>query len=319
MKLSIVTSLYRSAPYLPEFYRRAKTAALGLTRDYEIVLVDDGSPDDACAVAEALRAADDRVTVVQLSRNFGQHRAMMTGLAHATGDLVFLLDCDLEELPEWVTDFHADMQATGADVVYGVQERRKGGWWERVSGGLFYRALGGLASIPIPPNQVNCRLMTREYVAALVAHREREVFFAGLFATTGFRQVPRAVRKLSRGESGYTFRKRLAMAVNSVTSFSTTPLRYIFYTGVLVLLVSVLATGAAVANWLTGSVLAGWTSLIASVWFLGGLILFAQGVTAVYLGKVLSEVKQRPYTVIRRVLAGRAADTDRVGSERRAA
>jgi len=314
MKVSIVTSLYRSAPYLPEFYRRAKAAALAVAADYEFVLVDDGSPDESFAAAAALRAADDRVTVVQLSRNFGQHKAMMTGLAHAAGELVFLLDCDLEELPEWLTEFHAQLVAENADVVYGVQERRKGGAWERASGGLFYRLLGRLSNVAIPPNQTTCRLMTREYVAALVAHREREVFMAGLWAATGFRQVPRPVRKLSKGSSGYTFRKRLTIAVDSVTSFSTTPLRYIFFAGVAVLAVSVFAAAAAVANWVSGSVQAGWTSLIASVWFLGGLILFAQGVTAIYLGKVLSEVKQRPYTVVRRALAG-----PRAAAERRAA
>ena len=311
MKLSIVTSLYRSAESVPEFYRRARAAALALTPDYEFVLVDDGSPDASFAAAAALREADDRVTVVQLSRNFGQHKAMMTGLSHAAGDLVFLLDCDLEEAPEWVIDFHADMRASGADVVYGVQEARKGGLWERTSGGLFYRVLGRLSNVPVPPNQTTSRLMTRDYVSALVAHREREVFMAGLWAATGFRQVPRAVRKLSRGASGYTLRKKLAMAVDSLTSFSTAPLRGIFGVGVLILLVSACVAAAAVGYSLFGAVLPGWTSVVVSIWFLGGLILFAQGVTAIYLGKVLSEVKQRPYTVVRNVLTGRAAESGR--------
>ena len=311
MKLSIVTSLYRSAEFLPEFYRRARAAALALTPDYEFVLVDDGSPDASFAVAAALREADDRVTVVQLSRNFGQHKAMMTGLSHATGDLVLLLDCDLEEEPEWVLDFYADMRESGADVVYGVQEARKGGLWERVSGGLFYRVLGRLSNVLVPPNQTTCRLMTRDYVAALVAHREREVFMAGLWAATGFRQVPRTVRKLSRGDSGYTLRKKLAMAVDSLTSFSTAPLRGIFGVGVVILLLSVCVAAVAVGYSLFGAVLPGWTSVVVSIWFLGGLILFAQGVTAIYLGKVLSEVKQRPYTVVRSVLAGRAAESGR--------
>ena len=153
MKLSIVTSLYHSAPFLPEFYRRARAAAQTLTTDYEFILVDDGSPDDSFAEAVRLRNADDRVTVLQLARNFGQHKAMMTGLAHATGDLVFLLDCDLEEAPEWLVDFRTEMTATGADVVFGVQEKRKGGWWERISGGLFYWAFGRLTNFPITPNQ----------------------------------------------------------------------------------------------------------------------------------------------------------------------
>ena len=311
MKLSIVTSLYGSAPYLPEFYRRARAAARTLSADYEFILVDDGSPDDSFSEAVRLRDADDRVTVLQLARNFGQHKAMMTGLAHATGDLVFLLDCDLEEAPEWLVEFRTEMAATAADVVFGVQEKRKGGWWERISGGLFYWAFGRLTNFPITPNQCTCRLMTRDYVQALVSHREREVFMAGLWAVTGFRQVPRPVNKLSKGETGYTLRKKLAMAVDSVTAFSTTPLRYVFYTGIVVLAVSLLAAAAAVLNWATGSVLSGWTPLVVSIWFLGGLILFSQGVVAVYLGKVLSEVKQRPYTVVRQVLSGPSDATAR--------
>src|SRR5207247_3860558 len=134
--------------------------------------------------------SDPRMRIIDLSRNFGQHRAIMTGLAHASGRLVFVLDSDLEEPPELLADLHHEMVASGADVVYGVQPRRKGGWFERWSGAFFYKLFNWVAAENIPENVMCARLMTRRYVDALLAHREREVFLQGLWAITGFQQRP---------------------------------------------------------------------------------------------------------------------------------
>src|ERR1051325_4406526 len=180
MRLSIVTTLYRSAPYIGEFCRRAGEAAARITDDYEIVLVNDGSPDDSLAVAVAAYERDPHIRVIDLSRNFGHHRAMMTGLAHARGDRVFLLDADLEQQPELLPQFAAEMERSGADVVYGVQSKRTGGLGERVIGSLYYKLFNFLSSTEIPANIVTMRLMTRRYVAALVRHREREILIGGL-------------------------------------------------------------------------------------------------------------------------------------------
>jgi hypothetical protein len=153
MDLSIVTTLYYSSPYLEEFYARTCAAAEQITDDYEIILVNDGSPDDSLDVALSLFERDDRVKVVDLSRNFGHHKAVMTGLAHARGDLVFKIDCDLEEEPELLGEFYAEMiKDPSVDVVYGVQQRRKGGPFERLSGSLFYRLFNLLSDHPVPSN-----------------------------------------------------------------------------------------------------------------------------------------------------------------------
>ena len=120
MDLSVVTTLYRSQPYVEEFYRRICAAAAAITPDFELILVNDGSPDASLEVAVALFQLDERVRVIDLSRNFGHHRAIMTGLAHARGDLVFLIDCDLEEEPELLSRFHARLVETRADVIYGT-------------------------------------------------------------------------------------------------------------------------------------------------------------------------------------------------------
>jgi putative glycosyltransferase len=301
-RLSVVTTLYRSGAHLPAFHERMARAAAALTADFELVLVNDGSPDDTLDVAVGLHRTDARVRVVDLSRNFGHHKAMMTGLAHARGARVFLLDCDLEEEPEWLERFAAEMERSGADVVYGVQAQRKGGAFERWSGELFFRTFNAFASQPIPPNLTTMRLMTRRYVESLLLHREREMVIAGLWAMTGYRQVPLAVEKRSRGRSTYDLRRKVLHFVNAVTSFSDRPLVFIFWMGLAISAASsVAALYLVIRRLFFGVFLGGWPSLIVSVWLMGGLTLFALGVIGIYLSKIFLETKQRPYTIVRDV------------------
>jgi len=300
MRLSIVTTMYRSAPYLAEFHRRAVAAAAAVYDDFEVVLVDDGSPDESRDIALALSAADPRVRLIELSRNFGHHKAIMTGLTRARGELVFLIDCDLEEEPELLPQFHREMQATKADVVYGVQARRKGSAFERVTGGWFYRVFNLISNCAVPQNLITARLMTREYVHNLIRHREREVFLAGLFTITGFAQVGVTCHKHSRGSSSYSLPRKVALLVNAVTSFSNMPLLLIFHIGWVILALTSLAGVSLLLRWLFGGELSlGWPSMIVSMWFLGGLGIFCQGILAIYMSKVFSEVKRRPYTIVR--------------------
>ena len=154
MRLSVVATLYRSSRTLDAFYARVSSAAAALTGEYELVLVNDGSPDDSLDVALQLLSRDARVRVVDLARNFGHHKAMMTGLAHARGELVFLIDSDLEEEPELLGAFHDTLRASDADVVYGVQATRRGGLFERVSGWVFFKLFNVLSDVPIPVNVV---------------------------------------------------------------------------------------------------------------------------------------------------------------------
>jgi len=302
MRLSVVSTLYQSAPYLREFHARVSAAALKLTDDFEIVLVNDGSPDQSLDLAMELARSDPRVHIVDLSMNFGHHKAMMTGLGKTSGALVFLLDCDLEEPPEILDAFERERLRTGADVVYGVQSRRKGSLFERVTGWLYYKIYNRLSPEPIPENVITARLMTRRYVDSLVAHGEREVHIAGLWVTTGFQQVPLAVAKASRGASTYHISRRIGILVTAVTSFSNTPLMWIFYSGLVILTTSGAAAAYVIARVLfRGALLAGWASLIVSIWLLGGLTLFCIGLIGIYLSRIFSEVKKRPYTIVRAV------------------
>jgi putative glycosyltransferase len=298
--LSIVTSLYKSAPFLRDFHARMSRAAARLTSDYEIVLVNDGSPDESLRIGRELCAADLHVRLIDLSRNFGHHKALMTGLMKSRGELVFLIDCDLEEDPEWLERFYVHLLETGADVVYGVQATRKGRWVERAAGALAFRVLNLLLSHPIPVNVLTARLMRRRYVEALVQHRDQEICLAGLWAITGFDQRPLVVTKSSRASTSYSLRRRISVFVNAVTSFSNRPLLYIFQLGFAVMLLSIVAGAVLLYKSLSGGVgVPGWASIMVSIWFLGGLTIFCIGVLGVYLAKVFSETKARPYTIVR--------------------
>jgi putative glycosyltransferase len=300
MQLSIVTTLYRSAPYLAEFHRRVSEAARRLTANYEIIFINDGSPDDSQHVAEALCDADPRCRVVELSRNFGHHKAMMTGLAHARGERVFLIDCDLEEPPEVLADMARIQEEQDADVVYGVQQQRAGSWFRKATGWLHYTLLDWLSEHPIPRNVCTVRLMRREYVAALLQCGERDMVISGLWQYVGFRQVPHTIQRVQKEQSNYTLLKKIRLVVSTMTAFSTAPLKLIFYIGTFIL-------GSA-GLWIAYLILIrlflgkppdGYTSLMVSIWFLGGLILFSIGIVAIYLSTVIQETKRRPYTLVR--------------------
>lgn len=302
MELSIVATLYRSAGHMEEFCARASRAAEQVTPSYEIILVNDGSPDNSLDVALALQRAHPHIKVVDLSRNFGHHAAMMTGLAQTTGNLVFLIDSDLQEDPELLGNFHDVLHRQHADVVYGVQDNRQGHWFERVSGNLFYKMFNVLSSDPIPANLMTVRLMTRRYIDALLQHREVELIISGLWARTGFRQVGVPVQKKPKKGTTYNLLRKITLMVNAVTSFSDKPLVAIFYIGTIICLVATLSAGILIARRLVfGMIASGWLSMIVSLWLASGLVLFAQGVLGIYLAKIYLEVKRRPIAIIRHV------------------
>jgi len=303
MKLSVVSSLYNSAPYLREFFTRVSAAAKKITSDYEIILVDDGSPDDSLETATAIAYGDPKVTVVELSRNFGHPKALMTGLSYATGDFVFLIDCDLEESPEWLETFWQTLhEYPQPDVVYGVQEKRKGGVIKKISEVIYYILFNLFSDVKVPANFTTCRLMRKNYVEALLKFSEREVVIAGLFSAAGFKQKAVSINKPGKGKSTHTFSLKLVMLIDSIASFSNRPLVWIFYVGSGI-------TGLAGCYVLTivvkkifyGISIIGWTSIIASVWLIGGMVLLSIGVVGLYLSKIFSETKNRPFTIIRKV------------------
>ena len=302
MKLSIVTTLYRSAETIDEFYRRAMSAAEAQADDIELIMVNDGSPDASLELALALHRNDARVVVVDLARNFGHHKAMMTGLSYASGDLVFLIDSDLEEAPELVAKMRQRFNQGDCDVVYGVQQTRRGGLLERVSGALFFSLVNMLSDHRLPRNLVTARLMTRDYVRALVRHRDRAFHISQLWQSSGFRQVALAIEKLSCSPTNYSLSRRIDMAVQYITTTSTKLLYIILYAGLATFGLSAAVILYYLGRYVTTGIgVDGFTSLIVSIWFLGGLTTLILGVFGIYIANILSETKRRPYTVVAHV------------------
>jgi putative glycosyltransferase len=301
MQLSIVSTLYRSEPYVEAFVEQCAQAAARVATKFEIILVNDCSPDGALQRALALQPKYENLRIVDLSANFGHHRALMTGLCFARGTRIFLLDSDLEEDPGWLAAFWKEMDASGADVVYGVQRKRKGDFFERFFGAAFYWIVNLLSHTSIQTNSVTARLMTARYVAGLTGFQEREFAIGDLWVRTGFHQVPALIDKAHRGESSYRLRTRTRNALMAIVSTSTVPLTFIFFLGTLISLISGTAIAALLVRYLFVRTLQGWTSLILSVWFFGGMTLAAIGTIGIYIARIFHETKRRPYVVIRAV------------------
>jgi len=299
MRLSIVTTLYKSAPYVAEFYRRASEAARRVTDDYEIVMVDDGSPDNSLDIACRIAAGDSRVRVVELSRNFGHHKAMMTGLDHARGELCFLIDSDLEEDPAVLVDFNERLRSD-VDVVYGYQKQRTGSLPQRISGRIVYRLFDLLLPYKIPLNAMTVRLMRRRYVNALCLHREQQTVIGGLWVISGFRQIGVPLIKQTRIGPTYSTWRRWITLIDSITSFSEVPLVAIFYLGIFISALSgLVGLELMVQRFVFQRALEGWVSVMLSVWFLGGIMIFCIGIIGIYVSKIFIETKGRPYTIVR--------------------
>ncbi|TYL91747.1 glycosyltransferase family 2 protein [Bradyrhizobium rifense] len=302
MKLSIVTTLYRSAASIEEFHNRAMKAAQALTDDIELIIVNDGSPDNSLELALEIQRSDPRVVIVDLSRNFGHHKAMMTGLAQASGDLVFLIDSDLEEQPEDLATLYQRFSQGDCDVVYGILTTRRGNLFARLPGATFFSLLDLLSDHPVPRNVFTARLMTRDYVKALVRHRDREFSISHLWEVTGFRQQSVALKKLSLSPTSYTFRRRVEMAIRDITTTSSKLLYLIFYVGLSIFGLSIAVIIFFLGRYFTRGVgVDGFTSEIVSIWFLGGLIILVLGIFGIYIANILAETKRRPYTIIRRI------------------
>ncbi|HET8646715.1 MAG TPA: glycosyltransferase family 2 protein [Vicinamibacteria bacterium] len=310
--LSVVTTLYRSEPYIREFYGRMVASALQVSPSFEIVFVDDGSPDQAASIARELVARDPRVKLVELSRNFGHHRAALAGLQHARGRRVFIIDVDLEEQPEWLPEFAAEFDRTGADVVYGQSVLRRGSLFRRWSGAAFWKLFNLMSETKVPPNPCTVRLLGRRYLEALFTLPDRALFLAGSYAWAGFRQVARPVEKRVRPtRSNYSLARLLDLFVEAVTSFTSYPLKLILLVGVAIAGAAVLAGLGLIVRKLLypETITMGWPSIMVSIWFLGGTMIAFLGVIGMYIAKVFVETKGRPVYLVREVhVSGAAPD-----------
>lgn len=316
IELSIVATMYKSAPYLRDFCERVSSAAeTVVSGQYEIILLNDGCPDGSLEQAVGLQDRFPMLRVVDLSRNFGHHKAMMTALSFVRGQKIFLIDCDLEEPPDSLIYLSQIMaENPDADVVFGVQRKiRNAPFLNRITGTLYYSFFNLLSTHRIERDQLTARLMTRRYVEALLLHKEHYFNIEGLWHIAGFKQVPVTIEKSNfKGVSSYTLKKKIVYLFSAITAFSSLPLIYIAILGFVMTIASALfGVFLLVQFFFFELVIEGWTSLMLSLWFLSSLIIFALGVISTYLAVIFNEIKARPYSIVKDVYDSREGMTDR--------
>jgi glycosyltransferase involved in cell wall biosynthesis len=302
--LSVVVPVKNEEDGILPFVQRVGAILDGIAQDsgWEILFVDDGSTDATLAAIVAANQRDPRVRALSLSRNFGKEAALSAGLDHARGDAVIPMDVDMQDPPEVLPEMVASWRE-GHEMVFGLRRcRSSDGWAKRVTAGLYYRAHNAVSSDKIPENAGDFRLMDRKVVDVIRAMPERNRFMKGLFAWAGFKQAAVEYDRAERetGKTKFNYWKLWTLALDGITSASTVPLRIWSYVGALVALLAIgFASVLAVQTMIFGNPVPGYASIMVSVLFLGGIQLISLGVLGEYVGRILTETKQRPLYVVR--------------------
>ena len=304
-RLSVVTPCYNEEGGIAEFHRRMSSACIATVGEsYEIVLVNDGSSNSTWSTILALCTEDPRVRGVNLSRNHGHQLALSAGLSVCTGGRILIIDADLQDPPELLAAMMAKID-DGCDVVYGRRTERLGeSWIKRATAKLFYRFLRALSDTEIPLDTGDFRLISRRTLDILLAMPEHHRFIRGMISWIGLRQEPLPYQREPRfsGHTKYSWPKMLRFGVDAITGFSTRPLRVASYLGVLTCVFSLLVFVYVFSGWLRGTVIPGWTSLMAIMLLMGSAQLMVMGILGEYLGRLYMEAKRRPMFVIERIV-----------------
>ena len=306
-KLTIVVPAYNEEEVLTSSVQKllavedqiAAQTVLGQRAD--ILIVDDGSMDHTWDIIEKLHAMNSRVRGLRFSRNFGHQSALIAGMSEAvkTADMIVTIDADLQDDPDKIGDM-VDAYADGADIVYGVRNNREtDSWFKRTTAQGYYKTLK-LLGVELVPNHDDFRLMSKRAVETFLQYPERNIFIRGLIPKLGFKTAEVFYKRTPRmaGESKYPLKKMLAFAWDGITSLTIAPVRLILILGTLSCLLAVGMVVYAIVMKMLGLIVHGWSSLMVSLWFLGGIQMISLGVIGEYIGKLTTEVKHRPrYTV----------------------
>lgn len=301
-KYSLIIPIYNEEETIPELYRRVSVVMDSLDDSVELILINDGSRDRSLNLMRELQERDARVCYISFARNFGHQAAVTAGLNFARGQVIVVLDADLQDPPELIPKMIESWQA-GYHVVYAQRtKRKKESWFKRLTAYVFYRLLRQLADVDIPADTGDFCLMDRQVVDLLNSMPERNRYIRGLRAWIGFRQTAVKFERDPRfaGQVKYTFKKSLALAINSLVSFSKIPLRLSTYLGLFSALIALLMA-LLVLYWRLqqpDSPVTGLATILIAVFFLGSVQLISIGILGEYIGRIYEEVKGRPaYTI----------------------
>jgi polyisoprenyl-phosphate glycosyltransferase len=300
---SFVVPVLNERETLEELFQRLSPVMDALDGTCEVVLVDDGSTDGSHAIMLALQRRDARFKVLRLTRNFGHQIAITAGLDHARGNAVIIMDADLQDPPEVALEL-AKKWREGFQVVYAVRDERAGESIAKLTTARwFYRLLGRMSEVTLPPDAGDFRLVDRRAVDAVLSMREHRRYMRGMFAWVGYDQTGVRYARAARhaGHTKYPFRKMLRFATDGIVSFSAAPLRLALHVGFLVSLLSFLAGLATIILKIVGvdNVVPGWASIAVAVTFFSGVQLTVLGVMGEYIARIYEEVKNRPLYLVR--------------------
>lgn len=299
MHLSIVTTSYNSASTITKFFSELKKVISELNiSDYEVIVVDDGSKDETVEILKKIKENFNNLKIIILSKNYGHHKALITGLNESIGKLIFLLDSDLEENPSELKNLLKEIE--NYDFVYGIQKKRAAGLITNFFGNIFYKLFNFVSSAEIPRNLMTMTLMKYKVKEELDRFKEKEIFFHGILHTIGFKKKGIIIDKTFKGKTAYTLSKKLNLFFDAITSFSSLPLKIFFYLGLIISSISAIYAIYLIFRYLSFKIsVAGFTTLAVLVLFFGGLIILGIGILGIYIQKIFLEVKNRPRVTVK--------------------
>lgn len=302
MKISVIIPIYNEEEIIPVLFERVINAMRSWTEDFEIICVNDGSKDKSLALLVESHQKDSRWKVISLSRNFGHQAAFLAGLSHAKGDLIAMIDGDLQDPPELLVHFKNKIQE-GFDVVFGVRKKRKEGFWKKLAYSVYYRILKNISQVPIPLDSGDFSMITRKVLDEMLSSQEHSLFIRGIRSWVGFRQFGYEYERDKRfgGETKYTLQKLFKLAYNGIFSFSTFPVKFLTTMGITVISIALIySTYIIIAKLLyPESIIQGFTTLAIAIFVFSGVQLIALGLIGEYVLRIYDETRNRPLFIIR--------------------
>ncbi|SHJ58080.1 glycosyltransferase family 2 protein [Aquimarina spongiae] len=304
MKLSIVSPVYKAEHLVDELVERLEKTLYDISDFYEIILVEDGSPDNSWEAIEKICAINKNVKGIKLSRNFGQHYAITAGLENISGDWVVVMDCDLQDRPEEIPKL-LDKAKEDYDIVYAQRQLRQDSFFKKISSKLFYKTFGYLTDSKQDPSIANFGVYSKTVIHSLLSMNDHVRFFPTMVQWVGFKSTKISVAHSSRaeGKSSYSWGKLIKLAFDNIISFSDKPLRLTIRLGLVIATLSFISGLIYIFKYINGEIkVLGFASIIISIWFLSGLIIFILGIIGIYLGKTFDKVKERPTYIISKMV-----------------
>jgi dolichol-phosphate mannosyltransferase len=307
IRFTIVIPVYNEEDNIAELHERLTVTMDTILKeeasdsDYEMIFVDDGSTDNSWLTIREMNAADPRIKGISFSRNFGHHKAIAAGLDYATGDFVILMDGDLQDPPEEIPKLYSRIKED-YDIVYAIRETRDDSLGKKFASKLFHRVFQTVAKVDIDPNSGIFRIINRKVVNALQKCEERSRFIIGLMGWAGFKKTGVLTKREARhsGKTKYNFVKSVILALDFITSFSYSPLRLAAYLGAIIAMISfVIGIFMLIKKIFFGIPAYGFTTIIVSVLFIGGVQLIILGILGEYIGRIFTEVQKRPVYLLR--------------------